>query len=270
MSRSELDGLNEVVQRHGGEGRRAVRAEDGGWARTDREVPQRGADRRGQRRARGVRRRPAAVRRRHARRSRPPSLGGLRLELAERFGLIPEGRHDPLWVIDFPMFECDEGDGAALGRAAPPVHRARRATSTTRRRCARAPTTSCSTASRSAAARSASTHPRSSRRSSSSSGMRRGGGARALRLPARGAALRRAAARRHRVRHRPDRGARLRPRLDPRRDRVPEDGQRRRPADGRPGARRRAPAEGSGAEVARPAAPGVVAAAHAALKRSAR
>ena len=31
-------------------------------------------------------------------------LGALRLELAERFDLIPGGRHDPVWVIDFPMF----------------------------------------------------------------------------------------------------------------------------------------------------------------------
>ena len=59
------------------------------------------------------------------------------------------------------------------------------------------------------------------------------GGRRALRLPARRAALRRAAARRHRARHRPHRGAHRRARLDPRRDRVPEDGERRRPADGR-------------------------------------
>ena len=63
------------------------------------------------------------------------------------------------------------------------------------------------------------------------------GGRGALRLPARGAALRRAAARRHRLRRRPDRRARARHRLDPRRDRLPEDRLRRRPADR--GARRR-------------------------------
>jgi aspartyl-tRNA synthetase len=34
------------------------------------------------------------------------SLGGLRLELGERFGLIPEGRHDILWIVDPPMFEA--------------------------------------------------------------------------------------------------------------------------------------------------------------------
>jgi aspartyl-tRNA synthetase len=31
-------------------------------------------------------------------------LGALRLELARRFDLIPEGRHDILWVVEFPMF----------------------------------------------------------------------------------------------------------------------------------------------------------------------
>jgi aspartyl-tRNA synthetase len=32
------------------------------------------------------------------------SLGALRLELANRFGLIPEGRHDILWIVEFPAF----------------------------------------------------------------------------------------------------------------------------------------------------------------------
>jgi aspartyl-tRNA synthetase len=31
-------------------------------------------------------------------------LGALRLELARRFDLIPVGRHDILWVVEFPMF----------------------------------------------------------------------------------------------------------------------------------------------------------------------
>ena len=111
-------------------------------------------------------------------------------------------------------------------RDAPSVHRRRPATSRDPGGCARAPTTSCSTASRSAAGRSVSTAPRSSSRSSTCSASPRGGGG-ALRLPARRAALRRAAARRDRVRPRPERRrAARRARLDPRRDRVPEDGER--------------------------------------------
>jgi aspartyl-tRNA synthetase len=36
------------------------------------------------------------------------SLGALRLELARRFELVSHGRHDLLWVVEFPMFEWDE------------------------------------------------------------------------------------------------------------------------------------------------------------------
>ena len=36
------------------------------------------------------------------------SLGALRRELARRFGLVPEGTHNLLWVVDFPMVEWNE------------------------------------------------------------------------------------------------------------------------------------------------------------------
>jgi len=39
------------------------------------------------------------------------ALGELRLELARRFALVPEGRHSALWIVDFPMFEYDEHEG---------------------------------------------------------------------------------------------------------------------------------------------------------------
>jgi len=39
------------------------------------------------------------------------ALGALRLELARRFDLVPEGRHDVLWVVDFPMFDYNEDEG---------------------------------------------------------------------------------------------------------------------------------------------------------------
>ncbi len=38
------------------------------------------------------------------------ALGELRLELSRRFGLVPAGRHDLLWVVDFPMFEWNEDE----------------------------------------------------------------------------------------------------------------------------------------------------------------
>ncbi len=74
---------------------------------------------------------------------------------------------------------------------------------------------------------------------------RPGGGEGALRLPARGAHLRSASARRHCVRDRPHGGPARRRRLDPRRDRIPEGCQRHRPADRRAGVGRRGPAEGA-------------------------
>jgi aspartyl-tRNA synthetase len=38
------------------------------------------------------------------------ALGELRLELARRYDLIPAGRHELLWVVDFPMFEWNAGE----------------------------------------------------------------------------------------------------------------------------------------------------------------
>ena len=38
-------------------------------------------------------------------------LGMLRLRLALDHGLVPDGRHDALWIVDFPMFEHDEATG---------------------------------------------------------------------------------------------------------------------------------------------------------------
>jgi aspartyl-tRNA synthetase len=38
------------------------------------------------------------------------SLGALRLHLAREQGLVPEGRHDFLWVTDFPLLEWNEDD----------------------------------------------------------------------------------------------------------------------------------------------------------------
>jgi aspartyl-tRNA synthetase len=36
------------------------------------------------------------------------ALGALRLELAARWDLIPAGRHDVMWIVDFPMFGYNE------------------------------------------------------------------------------------------------------------------------------------------------------------------
>jgi aspartyl-tRNA synthetase len=39
------------------------------------------------------------------------ALGALRIHLAHGHGLIPEGRHDFLWVTDFPLLEWNAGEG---------------------------------------------------------------------------------------------------------------------------------------------------------------
>jgi aspartyl-tRNA synthetase len=39
------------------------------------------------------------------------TLGALRLELARRFALVPEGEWRPLWVTDFPLVEWDDDEG---------------------------------------------------------------------------------------------------------------------------------------------------------------
>ena len=192
-------------------------------------------------------RRPAAVRRRHARRPRAASLGELRLHLAERFGLIPEGAPRPAvdrrlpdvrvrrgrrsrrWDALHHPFTAPAGDlddpGALRSRAYDLVW----------------------TASEIGGGSIRIHTPEVQQAVFEHLGIDAEEAARALRLPARGAALRRAAARRHRHRHRPHRRARLRPGLDPRRDRLPEDRHRRRPADRRARAGRRAAAQGAGA-----------------------
>jgi aspartyl-tRNA synthetase len=109
MSRSELEGLNEVVQRHGGRAVAWAFVEADGWRSpiakffspeqiaavtaaldaSEGDLLLFGAD-------------------------TPPvsaaAMAALRLHLGERFGLIPEGRHDVLWIVDFPMFEYNEDE----------------------------------------------------------------------------------------------------------------------------------------------------------------
>jgi len=112
MSRSELDGLNEVVQRHGARAVAPIHAADGGWAGnlakffSTEQITAVNAELRA---SDGdlllfVADTPAVA---------PVALGALRVELADRFGLVPAGRHDLVWVVDFPMFERDSSDPQA-------------------------------------------------------------------------------------------------------------------------------------------------------------
>jgi aspartyl-tRNA synthetase len=109
LSRTEQEGLNEVVRRYGAKAVAPIYAGDGGWrgnlakffsadaitavnrelAASDGDLLLFVADHE-----------PVAAQ----------ALGALRLELGKRFGLIDPTRHDVLWVRDFPMFEWSEAD----------------------------------------------------------------------------------------------------------------------------------------------------------------
>ena len=47
------------------------------------------------------------------------ALGALRLELAKRFDMIPEGSHDLLWVTEFPLFEYSEEENRYVAKHHP-------------------------------------------------------------------------------------------------------------------------------------------------------
>jgi aspartyl-tRNA synthetase len=110
VARSELDGLTELAQRLGAKGLVwAFVEEDGGWRSPIAKFlseEERAAIASKLQASPGhlllivadTPRTAAAV------------LGQLRLELAERFALVEEGRHDIHWVIDFPMFERNEAE----------------------------------------------------------------------------------------------------------------------------------------------------------------
>ena len=111
LSRKDLDGLTEYVQRYGAGGLVWAFVEEGGelaLAGRARRCPTASARRSRAGSARGpgdvlfivADKEPVAA----------TALGALRLELARRFDLVPEGRHETLWVVDFPAFEWNEGE----------------------------------------------------------------------------------------------------------------------------------------------------------------
>jgi aspartyl-tRNA synthetase len=106
MSRAELEGLNEVVQRHGARAVAPIYVDDDGnsWrgnlgkffsqsqiAAVDAELGARAGD--------------LLLFVADSEHTAAAALGALRLELAARFSLIPDGAHAVLWVVDFPMFD---------------------------------------------------------------------------------------------------------------------------------------------------------------------
>jgi aspartyl-tRNA synthetase len=110
VPRSELDALAEVVRHFGAGGLVwAFVQEDGSW-RSPAARALSDAERAGVVERLGARPgdllllvadRPLVV---------ATALGELRLELSRRWGLVPEGRHAVLWVVDFPMFEYNQDE----------------------------------------------------------------------------------------------------------------------------------------------------------------
>ncbi|MDX6698256.1 MAG: aspartyl-tRNA synthetase, partial [Solirubrobacteraceae bacterium] len=108
VARSELDGLTELAQRLGAKGLVwAFMEEDGGWrspiAKFLSDEERAGV-------AAKLDASPGDLLLLVADDPRTAAtvLGQLRLELAERFALVEEGRHDIHWIVDFPMFERNE------------------------------------------------------------------------------------------------------------------------------------------------------------------
>jgi aspartyl-tRNA synthetase len=106
LSRSELDGLNEVVQRHGAKAVAPIVAGSGTTPWTGNlakffQPEQMTAVNEALGAKEGDLMLFVADREAIA----APAIGALRLELGERFGLVEEGRHDILWMVDWPLFE---------------------------------------------------------------------------------------------------------------------------------------------------------------------
>jgi aspartyl-tRNA synthetase len=107
LSRAEQDGLNEFVKRYGARAVAPITVGDGGWrgnlakffaaeqiAAVNVELEAADGD--------------MLLFVADTSEVAYAALGALRLELAQRFGLIDQLRHDVLWIVDFPMFEFDK------------------------------------------------------------------------------------------------------------------------------------------------------------------
>jgi aspartyl-tRNA synthetase len=111
LPRSELDGLTDLVRRFGAGGLVwAFVQEDGSWRSP---VAKFLSDSEREAMGRQLSAQPGDLLLIVADQPRTAvtALGELRLELARRFDLVPQGRHDLLWILDFPMFEYNEEEG---------------------------------------------------------------------------------------------------------------------------------------------------------------
>ena len=112
MSRAELEGLNEVVQRHGASAAAPIYIDEQGssWRGnlakffTAEQIAAVNAEL-------GAGAEDLLLFVADQEHTAASALGALRLELASRFELVPAGAHAVLWVVEFPMFEWNAEGG---------------------------------------------------------------------------------------------------------------------------------------------------------------
>ena len=166
-------------------------------------------------------------------------LGALRTRLAARQGLVPEGEHSLCWVVDWPLVEWNADEERWDPMHHPFTSPAAELDPSNPGEAGALAYDIAWNGEEIGGGSIRISDPEVQRRAFAALGIGEAEAIRALRLPARGAALRRAAARRDRLRHRPHRRDRPRSGVNPRRHRLPEGRVRRRPADGRARAGRR-------------------------------
>ena len=109
-SRKDVDGWAELARRHGAAGALTLRRRGGELAfqvknaLTESELAAAAG-------ALGLEEGGIALLAAGPERTTAAALGALRLELARRYGQIPEGRHEFLWVTGFPLFEWNADEG---------------------------------------------------------------------------------------------------------------------------------------------------------------
>jgi aspartyl-tRNA synthetase len=111
VARSELDGLTELAQRLGAKGLVWAFVEEGGGWRSPIAKFLDAEEMAGVGERLGAAPGDLLLAVADSPRVAATVLGQLRLELAERFGLVEDDRHDVHWVVDFPMFDWNEGEG---------------------------------------------------------------------------------------------------------------------------------------------------------------
>ena len=240
LSRKQIDDYAAHAAKYGAKGLAWMKVEDAGEGPrrhqlADRQVPRRRHARRD--RAGRPARRPATCCSSAPATYKTASdfMGALRLKLGKDLGLVADG-WAPLWVTDFPMFEWDDEEQRYVALHHPFTAPAVDDVADLRANAKTAVSRGYDMVLNGNEIGGGSIRIHSSAMQCAVFellGIGAEEARRQVRLPARRAAVRRAAARRHRLRHRPHRRADGRHRVDPRRHRLPEDHHRAVPDDRR-------------------------------------